>query len=44
MKFKERDHNEDRSDIITHWACATRDILFRILRGLDLETRITEIE
>ena len=39
-KFKIRDGNDHRNDIITHWACATREILFRIMQGLDLETGI----
>lgn len=39
-KFAERDGNNDRSDTITHWACATREILYRIANGLDLKTGI----
>lgn len=32
-----RDLNDYRSDTITHWSCATREILFRVANGLDLE-------
>ncbi|CAN0164374.1 unnamed protein product [Scytosiphon promiscuus] len=32
-----RDLNEYRSDAIVHWACATREVLFRVANGLDLE-------
>ncbi|CBJ32491.1 glycosyltransferase [Ectocarpus siliculosus] len=32
-----RDINNYRSDDIEHWACATREVLFRIVEGLDLE-------
>lgn len=34
----DRDVNDETSDEITHWACATREILARINEGLDLET------
>ncbi|CAM9979334.1 unnamed protein product [Ectocarpus sp. 6 AP-2014] len=32
-----RDVNNYRSDDIEHWACATREVLFRVVEGLDLE-------
>lgn len=37
-RFAQRDMNDERSDTITHWTCATREILFRVAEGLDLET------
>lgn len=33
-----RDINVLRSDDIVHWACATREILYRIAEGLDLDS------
>lgn len=33
----QRDTNDLRSADIVHWACATREILYRIVEGLDLE-------
>lgn len=38
QRFARRDRNDEWSDTITHWACATREILFRVVQGLDLET------
>lgn len=32
-----RDTNHFRSDEIVHWACATREVLYRIVEGLDLD-------
>ena len=32
----ERDTNNLRSEEILHWACATREILHRVVEGLDL--------
>lgn len=32
-----RDLNDYRSGTIVHWACATREILFRVANGLDLD-------
>ena len=34
----DRDINVVTSDAITHWACATREILARVIGGLDLDT------
>lgn len=31
-----RNTNDLRSDEIVHWACATREILHRVVEGLDL--------
>jgi len=42
-KFKKREGNDQKNDIITHWACATREILFRIAQGLDIETGLDTI-
>lgn len=33
----QRDTNYLRSDDVLHWACATREILYRIVEGLPLE-------
>eukprot|EP00752_Nemacystus_decipiens_P006248 g5635.t1 len=33
----QRDTNKLRSDEIVHWACATREILRRVVEGLDLD-------
>lgn len=33
----DRDVNDETSDAISHWACATREILSRINEGLDLK-------
>ena len=32
-----RDKNDLRLDEIVHWACATRGILYRIVKGLGLD-------
>ena len=37
-KVENRDINDHTSDTITYWACATREILYRIVNRLDLET------
>lgn len=34
----DRDVNDETSNAITDWACATREILARIDEGLDLKT------
>ena len=36
--LKTRDINIEYSDTITSWACATRETLFRVVNGLDLES------
>lgn len=33
-----RDVNDETSDTITNWACATREVLYRIVEGIDLES------
>lgn len=33
----DRDVNDETSDAIGHWACATREILARMNEGLDLK-------
>ena len=35
--LKTRDINAETSDTITTWACATRETLFRVVNGIDLE-------
>lgn len=35
--LKRRDINVQASDTITNWACATREILYRVVNGIDLE-------
>lgn len=36
--MKDRDVNDRKTDTITYWACATREILARIVDGRDLHT------
>lgn len=35
---EQRDINDETSDTITTWACATREVLFRVVEGMDLES------
>lgn len=37
-KAADRDRNDETSDTIIHWACATREILARVVEGLDPRT------
>ncbi|CAM9189158.1 unnamed protein product [Pylaiella littoralis] len=37
-RLEQRDKNDCRSFAITHWACATREILYKAEKGLDLQT------
>ena len=43
LKLSIRDINDETSDTITHWACATREILYRVVNRLDLETGLWEV-
>lgn len=36
-KLRARDVNDETSDTVTNWACATREILYRVVEGLDLD-------
>lgn len=36
MAVIKRDTNHVRATTILHWACATREVLYRIVEGLDL--------
>ncbi|CAM9190329.1 unnamed protein product [Pylaiella littoralis] len=36
-RLADRDTNDCRSYDVIHWACATREILYRVVNGLDLE-------
>lgn len=35
---EERDVNDETSDTITTWACATREVLYRVVEGIALES------
>ncbi|CAM9858714.1 unnamed protein product [Ectocarpus fasciculatus] len=37
-RLNQRDVNDRVSDTITHWSCATREVLYRVDNGLDLQT------
>lgn len=36
--MQDRDINDVKTDTIMHWSCATREILARLVDGLDLKT------
>lgn len=36
--MRNRDVNDRKTETITHWACATREILARVVDGVDLHT------
>ncbi|CAM9556159.1 unnamed protein product [Ectocarpus sp. 4 AP-2014] len=37
-RLNQRDVNDRVSDTITHWSCSTREVLYRVVNGLDLQT------
>ncbi|CAM9845951.1 unnamed protein product [Ectocarpus sp. 6 AP-2014] len=37
-RLSQRDVNDRVSDTITHWSCSTREVLYRVDNGLDLQT------
>lgn len=36
LLVEERDVNDETSDTITSWACATREVLYRVVEGVAL--------